>query len=545
LTSKHWLAAYGERIPAEIDPDAHKSVLDMLEHAMARYADKPAFRCFGERLTYADTDRLSRNLAAYLQKKLGVMKGDRIAVMLPNIPAFAVALLGIVRAGAAQVNVNPLYTARELAHQLNDAGAKIIVVFNGAASTLADIIGSTPIEHVITVELGDCTATSLSSPSVDTWLANTVSFSRVLAEGADLAFEPVSLVGDDLLFLQYTGGTTGLSKGAVLSHRNLVANTEQFKAFMPDALRPGQEVVVTALPLYHIFALMVNFITYYSIGAENWLVPNPRDMDSFVETLSDSHCTVFTGVNTLFGGLVAYPKIGEVDFSNLRVAIGGGAAVLPATSEKWKALTGKDILEGYGLSETSPILTLNPMIASGFSATVGLPLPSTDIRLIDDGGQDAPIGEAGEICAKGPQVMKGYWRKPEANAAAFTPDGYFRTGDIGVFDERGYLKIVDRKKDMIIVSGFNVYPNEIEAIAASCPGVLECACVGRPDEKTGEAVRLFIVRTAGATLTEPDIITHCRRELTAYKIPKEVRFLNALPKSNVGKILRKDLRDLP
>jgi long-chain acyl-CoA synthetase len=545
LSSKSWLAAYGERVPAEIDPDVHGSVLEMLEGAMKRYPDKPAFRCFGEMLTYADTDRLSRDFAAYLQGKLGVEKGDRIAVMLPNIPAFPLAMLGIVRAGAVQVNVNPLYTPRELEHQLNDAGVKTIVIFRGVTATLAEIIAKTAVEHVISVELGDGIGAKPPTPPVDARLAKVIPFSEALAQGANHAFTPVSLAGDDLLFLQYTGGTTGLSKGAALSHRNLVANTEQFKAFMPDALRPGQEVVVTALPLYHIFALMVNFITYYSIGAENWLVPNPRDMGGFVEILEKSRCTVFTGVNTLFGGLMMHPKIGEVDFSSLRVAIGGGAAVLPTTSAKWKALTGKDILEGYGLSETSPILTLNPMTGSGFSATVGLPLPSTDIRLLDNDDKDAATGEAGEICAKGPQVMKGYWQNGAANAAAFTPDGYFRTGDIGVFDRIGFLRIVDRKKDMIIVSGFNVYPNEIEAVAASCPGVLECACIGRPDEKTGEAVRLFVVKVPDAALTEADVIAHCRCDLAAYKVPKEVRFLDALPKSNVGKILRKDLRDIP
>jgi long-chain acyl-CoA synthetase len=541
---RHWLTAYGPRIPAEIDPDAHASVVAMLEHAMRRFADRPAFRCFGETLTYADTDRLSRAFAAYLQHRLGVRKGDRIAVMLPNIPAFPLAMLGILRAGAAQVNVNPLYTPRELEHQLNDAGAEVIVIFSGVSATLAEIIGRTPIKQVITVGLADGTKASLASPPVDARLANAVAFSDALAQGADLAFEPVTLRGDDLLFLQYTGGTTGLSKGAALSHRNLVANTEQFKAFIPDALREGEEVIVTALPLYHIFALMVNFIGFYSIGAENWLVPDPRDMNAFLAILCAARPTVFTGVNTLFGGLAMHPHIGEVDFSRLRVSIGGGAAVLPATSEKWKALTGKNILEGYGLSETSPILTLNPMTSAGFSATVGLPLPSTDIKLLDADDKEAPLGEPGEVCAKGPQVMKGYWQKPDANAFAFTADGYFRTGDIGVFDEKGFLKIVDRKKDMIIVSGFNVFPNEVEAVAASCAGVAECACVGRPDEKTGEAVRLFVARAPGAALTEADVIAHCRRELTAYKVPKDVRFLEALPKSNVGKILRKDLRGL-
>jgi len=545
MSNRHWLAAYGKRIPAEVDPDAHGSVLSMLEDAMKRFAGKPAFRCFGETLTYADTDRLSRGFAAYLQGKLGVKKGDRIAVMLPNIPAFPLAMLGILRVGAAQVNVNPLYTPRELEHQLNDAGVEIIVIFSGVSATLAEIIGKTSVKQVISVGPGDGTRASLPGPPVDTRLRNVVALSDALAHGADLAFAPVPLQGDDLLFLQYTGGTTGLSKGAALSHRNLVANTEQFKAFMPDALRPGQEVVVTALPLYHIFALMVNFITYYSIGAENWLVPNPRDMSGFVEILRQARCTIFTGVNTLFTGLLAHPRIADVDFSGLRVAIGGGAAVLATTSANWKALTGRDILEGYGLSETSPILALNPMTTEGFSATVGLPFPSTDVKLLDAEDKEAGLGEPGEICAKGPQVMGGYWQKPEANAAAFTADGYFRTGDIGVLDENGFLKIVDRKKDMIIVSGFNVYPNEVEAVAAACAGVAECACVGKPDAKTGEAVRLFVAKAPGATITEEDVIAHCRRALAAYKVPKDVRFLDALPKSNVGKILRKDLRAIP
>ena len=546
MSPKHWLAAYGEKIPCEIDPDVHGSVLELLEAAMRRYADKPAFRCFGQTLTYADTDRLSRNFAAYLQGKLGVKKGDRIAVMLPNIPAFPLAMIGIVRAGGVQVNVNPLYTPRELEHQLNDAGVETIVIFNGVSATLAEIIGKTGVKQVISVAPGDGIGAELPSPTLDPRLTNAVAFSSALAAGAELDFKPVSLAGDDLLFLQYTGGTTGLSKGAALSHRNLVANTEQFKAFLSDALRPGEDVVVTALPLYHIFALMLNFISYYSTGAENWLVPNARDINSLVDIMRQARCTAFTGVNTLFGGLLMHPDIAAVDFSRLRVAIGGGAAVLPTTSAKWKALTGQHIREGYGLSETSPILTLNPAAsASGFSATVGLPLPSTDIKLLDDDNNEVPIGEPGEVCAKGPQVMRGYWQKPEANADAFTADGYFRTGDIGVFDAKGFLKIVDRKKDMIIVSGFNVFPNEVEAVAAACSGVAECACIGRPDEKTGEAVRLFVAKAPGASLTEADLIAHCRRQLSAYKVPKEVRFLDALPKSNVGKILRKDLRGLP
>ena len=407
MSSKHWLAAYGARIPAEINPHAHRSVLDMLEGAMQRFADRPAFRCFGRTLTYADTDRLSRDFAAYLQGRLGVKKGDRIAVMLPNIPAFAFAMLGVVRAGAVQVNVNPLYTPRELEHQLNDAGVEIIIIFSGVSPTLAEIIGKTAVKQVISVGLGDGTGATLASPPVDARLANVVAFSDALIQGADLALTPVALCADDLLFLQYTGGTTGVSKGAALSHGNLVANTEQCKAFIPDALRPGQEVVVTALPLYHIFALMVNFITFFSIGAENWLVPNPRDIESFCDTLKKSRLTVFTGVNTLFGAMAMHPSIKEVDFTSLRVTIGGGATVLPTTSQKWKALTGKHILEGYGLSETSPILTLNPMTATSFSGTVGLPFPSTDIKLLDVDDKEVPARPAGRDLRQGSASHEG------------------------------------------------------------------------------------------------------------------------------------------
>jgi long-chain acyl-CoA synthetase len=544
MKDRHWLATYAEYgIPTDIDPNAHPSVVHMLEGAMAAHADRPAFRSFGQTLNYADADRQSRNFAAYLQKQLGVKKGDRIAVMLPNLLAFPIAFLGIIRAGAAQVNVNPLYTPRELEHQLKDAGVKIMVVFAGCSATVAEVIASTALQTVIVAGPGDGGTAKLPSPPVDPRLSGALAFADVLAEGAELAFEPVALNGDDLLFLQYTGGTTGLSKGASLSHRNLVANTEQFKAAMGSAPPSADDVIVTAIPLYHIFALMVNFITYFSVGADNWLVANPRDMDGFIQTLQQAKPTVFMGVNTLYAGLVAHPKITEVDFSNLRLAGGGGAAVIAAVSAKWEKITGQIIREGYGLSETSPVLTFNPMYLTEFSGTTGLPMPSTDIRLLDDSDRDVAIGEAGEICAKGPQIMSGYWEKPEANTLAFTSDGYFRTGDVGVFDAKGFLKIVDRKKDMIIVSGFNVYPNEVEAIATGCPGVIECACIGVADEKTGEAVKLFVVKTPNATLTMEDLVAHCRKEMTAYKTPKMVEFLDALPKSNVGKILRRELRE--
>jgi len=543
MTTRHWQASYGS-IPKDINADAYPSVVALMEQAMKRFADKPAMRCAGQTLTYADLDRLSRDFAAYLQGKLGVKKGDRIAVMTPNLLAFPIAFLGIIRAGAVQANVNPLYTPRELEHQLNDAGVETIVVFSGVTGTVAEVMAKTKLKTVITTGVGDGSGKVLPSPPVDARLSGAVTLADALAEGARLEFKPVDVSGDDLIFLQYTGGTTGLSKGAALSHRNLVANTEQFTAFMPEDMRPGEETIVTAIPLYHIFALMVNFITYFSVGADNWLVPNPRDMDAFLATFKAARPTIFMGVNTLYAGLVSHPGAKDVDWSRLRLAGGGGAAVIGAVSDKWKALTGTFIREGYGLSETSPVLSFNPASVQGFTGTTGLPLPSTDIKLLDEDGREVGIGESGEIVAKGPQVMKGYWQQPEANAAAFTADGYFRTGDVGVFDDKGFLKIVDRKKDMILVSGFNVFPNEIEAVATSCPGVAECACIGVPDEKSGEAVKLFVVKAQGATLTEADVIAHCRKELTGYKIPRHVVFVDSLPKSTVGKILRRELRDL-
>ncbi|WP_213958185.1 AMP-binding protein [Variovorax sp. dw_954] len=542
-TPRPWLASYG-KVPAHINPDAYRSVVDILEQAMQKYADETAFVSFGQRLSYADVDRLSARFASYLQRELGVTKGDRVAVMMPNLAAFPIVFIGIARVGAVQVNVNPLYTPRELAHQLNDAGVKTIVLFNGSTPTLAEIVKDTGVTTVITAVPGDGLPATLPAPAVDPRLTHTVALASILAEDKPTDYAAPRITGDDLLFLQYTGGTTGLSKGACLSHRNLVANTEQYKAFMGDSMVPGQDVIVTALPLYHIFALMVNLISYFALGAENWLVANPRDMDGLIQTFKDSKMTVFAGVNTLYAGLAANPKLSEVDWSHLRLSVGGGAAVFPAVSARWQEITGKLILEGYGLSETSPVLSLNPPFIEAFSGTTGLPWPSTDIKLIDDAGNEVPLGQAGEICAKGPQVMSGYWQKPEANAAAFTADGYFRTGDVGVFDERGYLKIVDRIKDMIIVSGFNVYPNEIEAVATACPGVAECACIGVPDEKTGEAIRLFVVKAPGAELTGQAVIDHCRKALTGYKVPKVVRIIEALPKSTVGKILRRELRDI-
>ncbi len=548
-SQRHSIASYGS-IPAEIDAGRYPSINALLQGAMREFAARPAFRAFGHTLTYADIDRLSSAFAAYLQKVAGVGKGDRVAVMLPNVLAFPIAFIAIARIGAVQVNVNPLYTARELEHQLNDAGVETIVVFDGSTRTLAEVIGGTKIRTVITAGAGDGSGATLAGPAADVKpdgaphgaLHNALTLPQALAQGERLAADPVDVTGSDLLFLQYTGGTTGLSKGAALSHRNLVANIEQFKAFMPDSLRPGVEVVVTAIPLYHIFALTVNFLTYFSVGAENWLVANPRDVEPFIDVLKAARPTVFVGVNTLYAGLAAHPRLAEVDWSRLRLSAGGGAAMIDVVSARWKAVTGSFIREGYGLSETSPVVSFNPQFIDGFTGNTGLPVPSTDVKLLDDDGREAGVGEAGEICVKGPQVMRGYWQQPEANARAFTADGYFRTGDIGVFDDKGFLKIVDRKKDMVIVSGFNVYPNEVEAVATAFPGVAECACVGVSDEKTGEALRLFVVTAPGADVTQQALIAHCRASMAAYKVPKVVHFVDALPKSTVGKILRRELR---
>lgn len=543
MSNRHWISSYGS-IPVEIDADRYPSVNALMQGAMHEFAEKPAFRAFGQTLTYAEVDRLSSAFAAYLQQVAGVRKGDRVAVMLPNIMSFPIAFISIAKIGAVQVNVNPLYTARELEHQLNDAGVEVIVAYNGSTSTLAKVIGKTRIETVITASLGDACNAAIPGPAVDESLRGATAWREAIEQGARLELEHVAVSGDDLLFLQYTGGTTGLSKGAALSHRNLIANIEQFKAFMPDALRPASEVIVTAIPLYHIFALTVNFLAYFSVGAENWLVANPRDIDAFIDVLKAARPTIFVGVNTLYAGLASHPRVTEVDWSRLKLSAGGGAAVIDIVSERWKSVTGGFIREGYGLSETSPVVSFNPQYINGFTGNTGLPVPSTDVKLLDENNREAGIGEAGEICVKGPQVMRGYWQQPEANARSFTADGYFRTGDVGVFDDKGFLKIVDRKKDMVIVSGFNVYPNEVEAVATAFPGVAECACVGVPDEKTGEAVKLFVIAAQGADVNAEALIAHCRAAMAAYKVPKIIHFVDSLPKSSVGKILRRELRHI-
>ncbi|HDR9154720.1 TPA: AMP-binding protein [Burkholderia vietnamiensis] len=540
MTKRHWIGSYGS-IPAEIDPDRFPSVTALLDDAMRRFAGHPAFRASDRTLTYADVDRLSAALAAYLQQVAQVRKGDRVAVMLPNVLAFPVVFVALVRIGAVQVNVNPLYTPHELEHQLNDAGVEVAVVCGGSMATFADVVGKTRVRTVLTVGRDDLGVVDAPAGACAALPPGSLALADAFAAGAALQRAPVALDGSDLLLLQYTGGTTGLSKGAALSHRNLIANVEQFAAIVPAARRPGEEVVVTAIPLYHIFALTVNFLSYFAIGAQNWLVANPRDMDGLIDVLKAARPSVFVGVNTLYAGLAGHPRLKEVDWSRLKLSAGGGAAVIDVISARWQAVTGNFIREGYGLSETSPVVTFNPQSVDRFTGTTGLPLPSTDVKLLDDENREVAIGGAGEICVCGPQVMGGYWQKPEANAAAFTEDGYFRTGDIGVFDAAGFLKIVDRKKDMIIVSGFNVYPNEVEAVVTALPGVAECACIGVPDERTGEAPKLFVVLAPDATIGEAEIVAHCRANLAGYKVPKQIRVVERLPKSTVGKILRREL----
>jgi long-chain acyl-CoA synthetase len=538
-----WLEQYPEGSCEHADTDAFPSVVALMLDACERFAEQKAFSSFGASLTYREVDRLSRDFAAYLQSDLGIVKGDRVAIMLPNILAFPVATLGILRAGAVQVNINPLYTSRELKHQLIDANAKTILIYSGATGALAEIVADTSIEHVVTAMLGDLTGAEMASPSVDGRLVGAVAFVDSLQTGAGLTLDAPAINAEDLAFLQYTGGTTGLSKGAMLTHRNLIANIMQYKAFSGVLLGRPDEVVITALPLYHIFALMVNMLTYFHLGGVNVLITNPRDMPAFIEEWSKWTVTTITAVNTLFNGLLHTPGFAELDFSQLSMSLGGGMAVQDAVSKRWKEVTGRHICQGYGLSETSPVLTLNPIGRDAFTGSIGLPFPDTDIVVRDEAGRDMPAGEVGELCSRGPQVMQGYWRQPEATAEVMTDDGFFRTGDIATMDKDGYFYIVDRKKDMILVSGFNVFPNEVEAEVAAMSGVLECACVGVPDDKTGEAVRLFVVKKDSA-LTEEAVQEYCRTVLTGYKVPRDVVFIDEVPKSAVGKLLRRELRDL-
>jgi long-chain acyl-CoA synthetase len=541
LAERIWQKNYPDGTPAEIDLSGQHSINQLLHEAVERFGSQVAFSSFGTALTYDDVGRLSRDFAAYLQNELGVKKGDRVAMMAPNTLAFAIGMFGVIRVGAVQVNVNPLYSPRELKHQLTDADADTIIIFSGSTPTLAEIVAETPIRNVIVFGLDDFIGKGLPSPPADPRLSDSIAFMDAMARGAELELVEPRMQLEDLLFLQYTGGTTGLSKGAMLTHSNLVGNILQFQAMDPGFIEDGKEIVVTAIPMYHIFALMVNTLYFFKRGAVNVLVTNPRDMESFVKTWAAAKPTVFTGVNTLYNGLLHTPGFSDIDFSGLKFAMGGGAPVQQAVSEKWKELTGNYIKEGYGLSETSPVLTVNLLQEKEYRAGIGVPVPSTDISLRDEEGREVAQGEPGELCCKGPQVMPGYWRRPDATAESMTEDGYFKTGDIAVMDEDGFFKIVDRKKDMILVSGFNVFPNEIEEEAAAMPGVLESACIGVPDEATGEAVKLFVVKK-DPSITADEVRQFLRKNLVAYKVPKQVEFIAELPKSAVGKILRRELR---
>ncbi len=541
--STSWFTNYPKNVAYEVDLSRYSSLLDLFHQTNKKYQHQIAYSNFGAEISFEQLDSLSRDFAAFLQKKLHIKKGDRVALMCPNTLCFPVAMWGIIRVGAVQVNVNPMYTARELEHQLNDAQVDTIILFSPSTKVLADIIDTATIKNVITINLDDLVNKGLPCQPVDERLANTIEFTNALTLGKDLSLTEPELNQSDLLFLQYTGGTTGLSKGAMLSHGNLIANILQYQEFAKTHIHYGEEVVITAIPMYHIFALMANTLAYYYFGAKNVLVTNPRDMPSFVELWKTTPATMFTGVNTLFNGLLHTPGFEQVDFSSLKLCIGGGAAVQQAVADKWQQVTGIRLQEGYGLSETAPILALNfgNSDNTDYIAGIGVPIPSTDISIRDDDGNIVAQGQAGELCAKGPQVMPGYWNNIEATNECMTADGYFKTGDVAMLDDKGFFHIVDRKKDMIIVSGFNVYPNEIEAQVAKMTGILESACIGVNDEKTGEAVKLFVVKE-NQNLTEQQIIDFCRQGLTAYKVPKHVIFIDEIPKSSVGKLLRRELR---
>ncbi|SDQ96596.1 AMP-binding protein [Pseudovibrio sp. Tun.PSC04-5.I4] len=525
-----------------INVNAYRSVVEIFEEANSRFTDHVAFTNFGQSLTFAEVDKKSRAVAAYLQNDLGLKKGDRVAIMLPNILAFPVVMFGIMRAGLVQVNVNPLYTPRELKHQLNDADTQTVFVFSGSSGTLAEVIDDTSVENVIIANVGDASGVDLPSPPAHDMFVERDTVNHIITKGEKLEFTAPPIDSADLIFLQYTGGTTGLSKGAALSHGNLVANVMQFDAATEGFMSAGEEIVITALPLYHIFALMVNCLSFYWLGSKNVLITNPRDMPGFVAELGKCKFSVITGVNTLFNGLLHTPGFDELDFSNYSFAMGGGSAIQRAISDKWKKITGHHIIEGYGLSETSPILSVNPFDSTEFTETVGQVMPLTEIKLLDSDDKEVEPGQPGELCVRGPQIMQGYWRKPEATADAMTPDGFFRTGDVAIMDKRNNFKIVDRKKDMVLVSGFNVYPAEVEAVIAEIKGVVEVAVAGTSDERTGEAVKAFVVRSS-EDVTPESIKAYCHDAMAAYKVPKHVEFLEELPKSTVGKILRRELRN--
>ena len=557
MTDRPWLAAYPQGVPADIDPTQYASLVALMDEAFRQYADRVAYSFMGKDISFAQTDALSRAFAAYLQGQ-GLVKGDRVAIMMPNVPQYPVVVAAVLRAGFVVVNVNPLYTPRELEHQLKDSGSKAIVIIENFASTLQSCIANTPVKHVVLCAMGDqlgflkgmlvnYVVRNVKKLVPEYSLPGAVRFNDAIAKGQRGTFKPVDIKPDDIALLQYTGGTTGVSKGAVLLHRNVIANVLQAEAWNEPVMKSlpagEQPTSICALPLYHIFAFTVNMMLGMRTGGKVILIPNPRDLPAVLKELSKHTFHSFPAVNTLFNGLANHPDFNTVNWKNLRVSVGGGMAVQGAVAKLWLEKTGCPICEGYGLSETSPIVSCNPVTAKEFTGTIGAPLPSTLMKLLDDDGREVTtLGQSGEIAIKGPQVMAGYWQRPDETAKVMTEDGYFKSGDVGVMDARGYFKIVDRKKDMVLVSGFNVYPNEVEEVVADMPGVLECAVVGVPDEKTGEAVKLVIVKKDPA-LTEAQVKEYCKANLTGYKQPKVIEFRTELPKTPVGKILRRELRD--
>ena len=550
---KIWLKEYPQGVPAEINPDQYASLKAMFEDSCRQYAALPAYSNLGSVLTYAELEKLSRQFGAYLQKNVGLKKGERVAIMMPNLLQYPVALFGVLRAGLVAVNVNPLYTERELEHQLKDSGAHTIVILENFAHTLQAALPHTDMPHVVVTAVGDLVpfpkraivnfVVRKVKKMVPAWnIPAAVPFRAALSEGTQHSLDDVTITGSDIAFLQYTGGTTGVAKGAMLTHRNMVANTLQLGAWVCGAFEKGKEQIITALPLYHIFSLTVNALFMLHYGGENVLITNPRDIPDFIKTLKKHPWSAITGVNTLFNALAHDPGFPALDFSRLKLALGGGMAVQRAVAAKWKQLTGVPLIEGYGLTEASPVVTANRLDLKEYSGSIGLPLSSTDLSIRDDDGKELKVGEVGELCFKGPQVMRGYWQRPDETAKVLSADGWLKTGDMGRIDARGYVYIVDRKKDMILVSGFNVYPNEVEDVIAMHPGVREVAAIGVPDEHSGEVVKLFVVKK-DPKLTEAALKEWAHKELTGYKRPKYIEFRDELPKSNVGKILRRELRD--
>ncbi len=548
---KPWLKHYPKGVPTEIDLSRYKSIIDLFEESTERYVDNVAFKCMGTTLTYDELSEMSRDFAAFLRNR-GLEKGDRIAIQMPNVLQYPIALFGALQAGLVVVNTNPLYTPREMKHQFRDSGAKAVVILANFAHNLQDVLPETDIELVVVTEVGDMLGFPKSFivntvakhvkkmvPKYD--IPNAVGFYEALDEGAFYDLPNPLLTPNDIAFLQYTGGTTGVAKGAMITHGNMIANMLQISEWMAPRLRAGEETIVTALPLYHIFSLTVNCFSFMHRGATNLLITNPRDIPGFIKTLRKEHYTVMSGVNTLFNALMNHPDFIHLDFSALKISVAGGMALQNAVADRWKKLTGTPVIEGYGLTEASPVISCNPIDGTDRTGTIGIPVPSTDVKLIDENGAPVAVGNPGELCAKGPQVMQGYWNRPDETANILGPDGWLRTGDVAVMEPDGFFKIVDRKKDMILVSGFNVYPNEIEEVVAKIQSISEVAAVGVPDQHSGEVVKIFVVKKA--PVSESEIIEYCRKNLVAYKVPKYIEFRSELPKSNVGKILRRALRE--